>query len=109
MAIKIEKTKLAKLNFMSTTTVAYIKPEVDELSIQKIWQFGVVDERVITISGLSEIEADTSGFWRSMFNFGKLILRADGDVVESIGWVKNPHYYQQILTQIKENQNAKRN
>jgi hypothetical protein len=106
--IEVKRTRLAKLDPMAISTRLTIDPNNEALRLRRMWAFGAVDEKELMIANIGEVEVDKGGFWRGMFNFGTLVLKGS-NIEERVSWVKNPHYYQQIIIKIKENQNAKRN
>lgn len=92
--MKINKVWFAKL-FPPPSTSAWIRPEL--IYIRTRWLYGM-HERYIKRSDIEEVEVIQAGFWKSIFNYGDLIIKAKGDVVEKITHVSNPRFYEYNLT-----------
>lgn len=95
--MKIEKSWLAKFDWISVTKNGYIKKGIGGyILIEHCWLGKVTDQKVIKLAGLEEVEVDQAGLFKQLFNFGTLIVKGQG-VTERLMLVKNPQSYKNYI------------
>lgn len=94
--MRIQKTKLVKLlaPFPPTTTAII---DNGYIFIRKTFLFGEQDEKAIKIVNIAEVEVNQMGLLKTLFNYGSITIRGEGDTIERIDWIKNPRFYEKIL------------
>lgn len=98
--MKIKKSKLAALDFLSVSKNGYLHEDKGYISIEHNWMGQVTDQKMIKLSGLEEIEADQAGLLKMLFNFGDLTFKGQG-VTETLRFVKNPRYVKRYIQDLK--------
>lgn len=94
--MRIQKTRLVKLlSPFPPTTEAWIGN--GHLLIVRHFLFGEKDEKSLPLANIAEVDVNQMGLLKTIFNYGTMIIRAEGDTVEKIDWVKNPHFYKQVI------------